>query len=119
VDPDGSTGPSGEIFGYGEITRQYFARYNLPVMHTETNITQGPTGNEGVHWLWKEWANVIHARDLGIPVVGFTWYSLTDQMDWDTALREKNNHVSPVGLYDLERRIRPVGQAYQQLIQDW
>jgi hypothetical protein len=40
-------------------------------------------------------------------------------MDWDTALREKNNRVTPVGLYDLERRIRPVGQAYQKLIQEW
>ena len=24
-----------------------------------------------------------------------------------------------MGLYDLERKIRPVGQAYQKLIQDW
>jgi hypothetical protein len=40
-------------------------------------------------------------------------------MDWDTALREKNNHVSPVGLYDLNRQIRPVGMAYQQLIREW
>ena len=52
-------------------------------------------------------------------MVGFTWYSLTDQVDWDTALREENGHVNPLGLYDLERNIRPVGQAYQQLIADW
>src|SRR4051794_11511277 len=29
VEPDGKTGPAGEIFGYGEITRQYFDRYGL------------------------------------------------------------------------------------------
>jgi hypothetical protein len=51
--------------------------------------------------------------------VGFTWYSLTDQMDWDTALREKNGRVTKVGLYDLDRTIRPVGRFYQQLIRDW
>ena len=51
--------------------------------------------------------------------VGFTWYSLTDQMDWDTALREENNRVTPVGLYDLDRNIRPVGRCYKQLIKDW
>ena len=51
--------------------------------------------------------------------MGFTWYSLTDQIDWDTALREQNNRVCPVGLYDLERRIRPVGEAYKRLIEEW
>jgi hypothetical protein len=40
-------------------------------------------------------------------------------MDWDTGLREENNRVWPVGLYDLDRNIRPVGRAYRQLIQDW
>jgi hypothetical protein len=54
-----------------------------------------------------------------MPVVGFTWFSLTDQMDWDVALRERNNKVTPVGLYDLNRKIRPVGLAYKQLIADW
>ena len=119
VSADGNTRPSGEIFGYDEITRQYHDRYWLPVMHTETNIAQGPGGQEAVDWLWKEWANVLRVRNTGVPIVGFTWYSLTDQMDWDTALRERNNRVSPVGLYDLDRKIRPVGEAYKQLIKDW
>ena len=35
-------------------------------------------------------------RNVGIPTVGFTWYSLTDQVDWDTALREQNGNVSRV-----------------------
>ena len=119
VSADGMTRPSGEVFGYDEITRQYHARYRLPVMHTETNIAQGPSGVEAVDWLWKEWANVLRVRNDGVPIVGFTWYSLTDQMDWDTALRERNNRVSPVGLFDLDRKIRPVGEAYKQLIADW
>jgi beta-glucosidase len=117
--PDGNTGPSGEIFGYGEITRQYFDRYGLPVMHTETNMNQGPKGTEAVDWLEKQWANVMQVRTRLVPVVGFTWYSITDQVDWDSALREKNGNVNPLGLFDLDRRIRPVGKAYKQLIQDW
>ena len=116
---DGSTRASGEIFGYAEITRQYFDRYQLPVMHTETNLNQGPRGDEAVRWLHKEWTNVMRVRDCGVPVVGFTWYSLTDQVDWDTALREDNGHVNPLGLYDLDRKIRPVGQAYKELIHGW
>jgi beta-glucosidase/6-phospho-beta-glucosidase/beta-galactosidase len=119
VAADGSTRAAGEIFGYAEITWQYYDRYRLPVMHTETNIEQGANGDEAVQWLWKEWANVLRVRNDGIPVVGFTWYSLTDQIDWDTALCEENNRVNPLGLYDLDRKIRPVGRAYKQLIADW
>jgi beta-glucosidase/6-phospho-beta-glucosidase/beta-galactosidase len=119
VTADGLTWAAGDVFGYDEITRQYYDRYKLPVMHTETNLLEGPNGDEAVNWLWKQWANVLHVRNSGVPIVGFTWYSLTDQMDWDTALREENNRVTAVGLYDLDRNIRPVGRAYKQLIHDW
>jgi beta-glucosidase len=116
---DGRTVSAGEVFGYSEITRQYYNRYRVPVMHTETNLWEGPHGDEAVKWLWKEWANVLRLRNVGIPTVGFTWYSLTDQVDWDTALREQNGNVNPLGLFDLDRKIRNVGKAYKQLIADW
>ncbi len=116
---NGSTLPAGEIFGYHVITMQYYNRYGIPVMHTETNLNQGVAGDESVKWLWKEWANVLRIRNDGVPIVGFTWYSLTDQVDWDTALRENNGNVNPLGLYDLNRNIRPVGTAYKQIIHEW
>jgi hypothetical protein len=119
VRADGSVLPAGEVFGYDEITEQYYDRYLLPVMHTETNFEEGPKGTEAVDWLWKQWANVLQIRNKGTPIVGFTWYSLTDQIDWDTALREENGRVNALGLYDLKRNIRPVGQAYKKLIEDW
>lgn len=119
VSRDGSTRAAGEVFGYSEITRQYYSRYHLPVMHTETNLAEGPLGTEAVDWLWKQWANVLRVRNDGVPIIGFTWYSLTDQTDWDVALREKRGTVNPLGLFDLDRRIRPVGAAYKQLIRDW
>jgi beta-glucosidase len=119
VSADGMTRASGEVFGYDGITWQYYDRYHLPVMHTETNLRQGPHGCEAVDWLWKQWANVLRVRNDGIPIVGFTWYSLTDQIDWSVALRSVHGHVDAVGLYDLDRNIRPVGTAYKQLMSDW
>ncbi|RZJ33798.1 MAG: glycoside hydrolase family 1 protein [Flavobacterium sp.] len=119
VAPDGTTTASGEIFGYHVITKQYYDRYKLPVMHTETNLNQGPNGDEAVKWLWKEWANVLRVRNDGVPVMGFTWYSLTDQVDWDSALCIDAGNVNPLGLYDLERNIRPVGEAYKKIINEW
>ena len=121
VTADGEAHYAGEIFGYSEITRQYHARYLLPIMHTETNCWQGEGEhvNDAVDWLWKEWANVLRLRNDGIPIVGFTWYSLTDQIDWDTQLREQHGNLNPMGLFDLDRRIRPVGEAYRRLIASW
>ncbi|MCU7549202.1 hypothetical protein OCK74_08750 [Chitinophagaceae bacterium LB-8] len=55
----------------------------------------------------------------GVPVDGFTWYSLQHQVDWDSALREDSGHINQLGLFDLNRNIMPVGKAYKRLIQQW
>lgn len=115
VHPDGHTQAAGEIFGYYVITSQYFRRYNLPIMHTETNIKM-PACTE---WLLKQWANVHRLKQDGIPIIGFTWYSLTHQVDWDTALREDNGSVNKLGLFDLNRKITPVGKTFKKLIEEW
>ena len=115
VHPDGHTQAAGEIFGYYVITSQYYRRYRLPIMHTETNIRM-PACTE---WLLKQWANVHRLKYDGIPVVGFTWYSLTHQVDWDSALRDDAGRVNELGLYDLHRNIMPVGEAYKKLISQW
>jgi beta-glucosidase/6-phospho-beta-glucosidase/beta-galactosidase len=116
LQPDGSTVAAGEFFGYYVIARQYYSRYGLPLMHTETNIRER---DGSVQWLWKEWNTMLRLRQDGVPIVGFTWYSLTDQMDWDIALREERNRVHPVGLYDLNRQPRKVGHEYRRLIRQW
>jgi len=113
---DGAFRPAGDIFGYYVITKQYFDRYRLPVMHTETNLADP---DRAPAWLWRQWANMVRLREDGVPIIGFTWYSLIDQVDWDTALRENNGTVNPLGLYDLDRKIRPVGEAYRRLIAQW
>ena len=110
---------SGEVFGYGTVARGYHQRYCLPIMHTETNLHDDAAGQAAPAWLWKTWANIQHLRSEAVPIIGMTWYSLTDQIDWDTALREANHRVNPLGLYDLDRNIRPVGRAYQRLIGQW
>jgi beta-glucosidase/6-phospho-beta-glucosidase/beta-galactosidase len=114
--PDGTTGPAGEALGYYALARQYHERYRLPLMHTETNRSEA----EGAEiWLIKQWRCLLRLLADGVPVLGFTWYSLTDQVDWDSALRVDAGRVNPVGLCDLERQPRPVGRRYQQLAKTW
>ncbi len=106
--------PAGDVFGWSVITRQYYERYRRPVMHTETNNIQSAT--DPVRWLWKQFFNVRNLREQGVPVLGFTWYSLLDQVDWDSGLALDRGVVNPVGLYDLKRQPQPVAEAYRELI---
>ena len=82
-------------------------------MHTETNC---PDAAEAPAWLWRQWHNVQLIRESGVPVIGFTWYSLQDQVDWDIGLSRSIGNVNPVGLFDLNRDPRPVAEAYQYLV---
>lgn len=65
------------------ILGKHSARAGSPfphaVMHIETNTCEGERGYEAARWLRKEWANVWRVSNSGIPIVGFTWYSLIDQ----------------------------------------
>jgi beta-glucosidase/6-phospho-beta-glucosidase/beta-galactosidase len=113
INSDGRAQTLGELFGWYVITKQYYERYQRPLMHTETNCQDAKAGPA---WLWRQWHNVQLMRHSGIPVVGFTWYSLIDQIDWNIGLSRPLGNVNPVGLFDLNRDPRPVAQAYAHLV---
>ncbi|MBI3909476.1 MAG: family 1 glycosylhydrolase [Armatimonadetes bacterium] len=113
VDAQGRPESLGELFGWFVITKQYYDRYQRPLMHTETNIQDSA---HAPAWLWRQWHNVELMQCGGVPVVGFTWYSLHDQVDWDTGLTRLRGVVNPVGLFDLNREARPVAEAYRDLV---
>jgi beta-glucosidase/6-phospho-beta-glucosidase/beta-galactosidase len=114
VDSNGHVQNLGELFGWYVITMQYWERYKRPVMHTETNTMEADLAPG---WLWRQWHNVELIRENGVPVLGFTWYSLLDQVDWDVGLSHSCGNVNPVGLFDLNRDPRPVAQAYKHLLE--
>ena len=114
--PDGTQCEAEDVMGWYQMTRRYYERYRKPTMHTETNHFDpeiAPT------WLWKQWINILEMRKVGVPVLGFTWYSLIDQIDWDSALARKDGHVNACGLYDLDRNERPVARAYRELLKEF
>ncbi|NUR45881.1 MAG: family 1 glycosylhydrolase [Sphingomonas sp.] len=113
IDQDGEKRALGELFGWYVIASHYWERYRRPMMHTETNRIDA---SDAPRWLWRQWHNVQLLRRAGVPLVGFTWYSLTDQIDWSIALEEAIGRVDPVGLFDLNRDPRAVGLAYMHLI---
>ncbi len=114
INAEGRKENLGELFGWYVITSQYFQRYRRPIMHTETNC---PDAAQAPGWLWRQWHNVQLIRQEGVPVLGFTWYSLQDQIDWDRGMSRAAGNVFPVGLYDLNRNPRPVALAYRHLVE--
>jgi beta-glucosidase len=115
IKPTGASIGAGDVYGYYVITRQYFDRYRLPVMHTETNRHE----RHAIEWLWKEWMNLLRLRDDGVPIIGFTWYGLVDMKDWDSALTQMRGNVNHVGLYTLQRKQRKVAREYRRLVEEY
>lgn len=113
---DGEVRSAGDVLGWSGVAREYHTRYRRPMMHTETNIGDE---KEAPRWLWKEFFNVLHAREAGLPVIGFTWYSLLDQVDWNSAFSKPMGLINPLGLFDLQRRPRPVARAFQELVRNF
>jgi beta-glucosidase/6-phospho-beta-glucosidase/beta-galactosidase len=111
--PDGTVTFGEDVLGWYQVTLRYYRRYYKPLFHTETNVFDP---EKAPLWLWKQWVNVLRMRRDGIPVLGFTWYSLTDQVDWDIQLVEKRGTVNPCGLFDMDRKPRPVAEAYRMLL---
>jgi beta-glucosidase/6-phospho-beta-glucosidase/beta-galactosidase len=114
IDRDGHPQSLGELFGWYVIANQYWERYGRTMMHTETNRRDAA---EASRWLWRQWHNVQLLRSTGVPIIGFTWYSLIDQIDWNRGIVDALGVVFPVGLFDLNRDPRPVGLSYKQLIE--
>ena len=97
--------------GFGALARRCHERYGRPVMLAETNTRS----DLAVDWLEETWNDTVALHDSGVPVAGYCWYSLTDQVDWDTSLREANGTVNSFGLVDLDRVRRPVASVYEGL----
>ena len=105
-----------DVMGWYLIAKDYIARYGKPLMHTETNVFD-PAAAPG--WIWKQWVSILRMRQDGMNVLGFTWYSLVDQIDWHVGLGELQGVVNGCGLYDLQRRPNPVAAEYRAIIEEF
>jgi beta-glucosidase len=114
VEADGSVRSNPNAKGFAFMAERWLERYGLPVMLSETNMV----AERAVAWMDRCWDDILRLRADGRPVVGFCWYSLTDQVDWDIALREFRGKVNAVGLVDMSRRLHPAGHRFAELAQE-
>jgi beta-glucosidase/6-phospho-beta-glucosidase/beta-galactosidase len=85
---------------YG-IAQAYYNRYGLPMMLTETSIEGQPINRE--IWLEETVEDCKRLRAEGIPLTGYFWWPMIDQIDWDGALTHRVGKIHEVGLFNLKR----------------
>lgn len=100
--------------GFRKLAEGYHARYGLPLLQIAGGAPDDP-----VAWLKGQWADALGLRAAGVPVVGFSWGSLVDSVDWHQRVRIYHEEAAPTGLFDLERRPRPVSDAFRDLVEQW
>ncbi len=102
------------IAAYEATATSWYERYQAPFWVSETSNLSLPV-EQGAEWLEAMAASLTSLGERGLPVRGICWYSRGDQFDWDTALTMPVGSVTEVGLFDAERKARPVAAAYAAL----
>ena len=98
------TEPEGH--GFKDMIRDYYERYKVPIMITETSAV----GSDEIRERWLE-SSVSMIRDLrlsDIPVIGYTWFPLFTMIDWRYRFSTEplENFYLELGLYRLDRESR-------------
>lgn len=102
------------VDAYEREARRWHERYRRAFWVSETS-NLGLDPQDGPAWLEALVAGLDRLAADGLPVRGICWYSRGDQYDWDSALSMPVGQVTTVGLYDAERRARPVAAAFAEL----
>lgn len=102
--------------GAAELVR-WHDRYRVPFWIGETSNLSLPVSLQ-IPWLDALVAALDGLRADGLPVRGLCWYSRGDQFDWQTALINPTGAVTEVGLFDVDRKARPVAARFAALAAD-
>jgi beta-glucosidase/6-phospho-beta-glucosidase/beta-galactosidase/glycosyltransferase involved in cell wall biosynthesis len=88
--------------GLYNIATAYYQRYGLPMMLTETSI-EGQQINREI-WFDNTIEDTRRLREEGYPMLGYFWWPMIDQLDWDGALTHRVGKIHQVGLFTLKRQ---------------
>lgn len=89
--------------GFAELITDYYNRYQVPIMITETSAV----GNDEVRqkWLQSSVSMIKNLRETGVPVIGYTWFPLFTMIDWRYRFSNEplENFYLELGMYRLNR----------------
>lgn len=98
------TEPEGH--GFKDMIRDYYERYRVPIMITETSAVGSDEIRE--RWLESSVSMIGDLRKSGVPVIGYTWFPLFTMIDWRYRFSSEplENFYLELGLYKLNREKR-------------
>lgn len=99
---------------YLREARGWYERYGVPFWVAETSNLSLPVEAQ-IPWLETLVDGLETLRRDGLPVRGVCWYSRGDQYDWENFLMTPVGQVTTVGLFDTQRRPRPVAERFREL----
>jgi beta-glucosidase/6-phospho-beta-glucosidase/beta-galactosidase len=99
---------------YEAEARRWHDRYRVPFWVGETSNLTLPVEDQ-IPWLRELCGALNRLREAGLPARGLCWYSRGDQYDWQTMLLNPRGAVTEVGLFDAQRRARPVAAELTRL----
>jgi beta-glucosidase/6-phospho-beta-glucosidase/beta-galactosidase len=105
----GGSAPSPEPLPLADQIEQYWDRYALPCMITETNV-RGHTTDRAT-WFKYVLEQCETARNRGVPLEGLCWFPFLDSTDWDSLLYRCEGSVDPVGVYWLDAALTRHGSV--------
>ncbi|HQU85638.1 MAG TPA: family 1 glycosylhydrolase [Pyrinomonadaceae bacterium] len=95
------TEPEGD--GFAELITDYYDRYDVPIMITETSAV----GNDEIRqkWLKSSVSMIKNLREKSVPVIGYTWFPLFTMIDWRYRFSDEplENFYLELGMYKLNR----------------
>ncbi len=108
--------------GLKDVITSFAERYGKPVFLTETSYTG--TVQERISWMDQSVAAVNELRGDGVDVVGYTWWCITDMMEWSyrPGTGKPMDYLLAMGLWSLEeaadgtlvRRKTPVADNFRR-----
>ncbi len=97
-----------------QMILEYFQRYKLPMLHTETNGWP----HFAAQICQQTYDAIADLRTGGLPILGMGWYGDEYQMGWHHVLRGPRSFKEecPVGLH-YKGKLQPVGILFSKLAQ--
>ncbi|MBW3556560.1 MAG: family 1 glycosylhydrolase, partial [Actinobacteria bacterium] len=101
--PDAGVVPSPVPRPFHDLIVEYWQRYGLPCMASETNIRG--FSSDRASWFKHTLEQAEQAQAAGVPMEGFCWFPSIDSADWDSLLFHCDGNIDPVGVFWLDDRL--------------
>ncbi|HEY9720372.1 MAG TPA: family 1 glycosylhydrolase [Oscillatoriaceae cyanobacterium] len=107
--------------GFAEVLERYYAVFHLPILVAENGLATDNDEPRADHWTRSAYM-VAHIAELqsaiahGVPIFGYTYWSLTDNYEWGSFNDRFGLFAVDCRDHDYRRIPRPAVNTYKQIV---